>query len=977
MKLSWLKLFKSETQDLQKAPLETGGINFSGRHLNDYANQDIKYGAEVQTHSLGIQPEKSIDVYGHQVNSPAGNKELFHHIISKDTTTHHKLSLSPDPEDRGVAGLMVEHYKDFPDWKGVPTVKLSHTDEPGFGFGSYLYKEALKHHGKLQSDSMTSPSANKTWDKIISSPDVTGEKGIIGARESRHMAEYTPKKLAASELEKGLKGDWQKEGYKITHEADSDGYHNLTAFDKNGNKIGESTFRPDYEDPEYLKVLNVDVHPDHRRKGVASAMYSMAEQKAGKFIYPTARDASVRSPDGQALWGQSDRSFGPRGVEYKRQKGVSKSEDLKKAPVEYVTDPSETHKKIPALNETYPVINRVQLPNGLIYQQHAKNEIMGTVHVHHLYHPNEKNPVAEVITRPDPENEMNHKVSYSQVSPDHKGKGLGKQAYLAALVFGKGVGRLLSDNELSRNAHKMWTSLKGISGLGGKIGSYVTHKMYDKGVSPAKYAQAHQDQHQVFVKNKKALDHNAMFPAVDIGDGVKETKLAASEDLKKSRTFKTSVQSVSPSIGLERLKQIKQDNYVGAGGKDYDPEELHQRMFEIQEKQAAKQKLFPEQESEKTHGDIEQMAPPMPGKKMFGKSELEKAIAPKDFSKIKVSHNRGFTPTIDFKSHIKSHPAHEGYLNHIVNSPDVVKNRLDRSGGIATKMIHDVRPQESSQQMGFEDQETPKVEAATYMTKPYFAHAESSTKSYSKHPIKGWATLTTKDLLHAADMGHMAEDVQAHVHNGVPVTVHKFSEEHEPFIGPSQQIHPLDAQKIAVMDFLTGNNDRHGGNIMVSKNSYEDKDRGQQYNSPLLIDHERNFQYNRAQSNKFGKYNPSSRETPANFLHDNFALNQMTDSSDRSHPEEQGDDLHAWWKNAAPKVKEAFNKNIEHIKDPALRSHIENNFNQRMAHLQENLIDGNYYDMFRMKRAPSGYGRVTMVDGIRPIQMKRSKVQSA
>lgn len=71
MKLSWLKLFKSEEQDLKKAPIDTGGINFSGRHLNDYANQDIKYGANVSTNSLGIQPEKSIDVYGHKVNSPA------------------------------------------------------------------------------------------------------------------------------------------------------------------------------------------------------------------------------------------------------------------------------------------------------------------------------------------------------------------------------------------------------------------------------------------------------------------------------------------------------------------------------------------------------------------------------------------------------------------------------------------------------------------------------------------------------------------------------------------------------------------------------------------------------------------------------------------------------------------------------------------------------------------------------------------
>lgn len=471
--------------------------------------------------------------------------------------------------------------------------------------------------------------ANKTWDKIISSPDVTGEKGTIGAAESRHMAEYTPKKLAASELKKGLKGDWQKEGYRLDHWQDRQGYHNVAAYDKNNNVVGTASFTDHLvpnelgtnlvSHPDYMKGWSVEVHPDHRRLGLASAMYQYAEKMSGKKILQ-----GGTTSEGSSLWGQKNRKFGNLNIHDKiNLKTLQRSEDgnLKKAPVEYITDPQETHKKIAALNETYPLINKVNLPNGLVYQQHTKNDYMGPVHVHHLYHPNEKNPIAEVITRPDPDNEMNHKVSYSQVSPDHKGKGLGKQAYLAALIHGKGVGRLLSDNELSRNAHKMWTSLKGVSGLGGKIGSYVTHKMYDKGVSPAKYAQAHQDQHQVFVKNKKALDHNALFPSVDIGDGVKETKLAASEDLNKSKTFKTSIQSVPPNIGLERLKQIKQDHYVGAGGKDYDPDELHQRMFEIGEKQAAKQSLFPEQESEKTRGSFEQMAPPMPGKKMFGKSD--------------------------------------------------------------------------------------------------------------------------------------------------------------------------------------------------------------------------------------------------------------------------------------------------------------------------------------------------------------------
>lgn len=912
---------------------------------------------------------------------------------------------------------------------------------------------------------------------------------------------------------------------------------------------------------------------------------------------------------------------------------------LTKAPVEYMPDPRDTHKKIPALNDTYPVINKVNLPNGLIYQQHTKSDYMGPVHVHHLYHPDEKNPVAEVITRPDPDNEMNHQVSYSQVSPEHKGKGLGKQAYLAALVHGKGVGRLVSDNEVSQNAHKLWGHFKNVKGLGGKIGKYVTQKMYDKGVSDADYANAHQDQHQVFIKQKSALDHNAMFPPIEgsgqeklaaseplekdqpalkfpkvknvptrtdvelysipegrtksanrkkeiaaragtnrarlgyeevsgkklpqssydkdvankkkliseiansrdkkgVSAGVVSTpgmggksfkgrsigyysetnpryvqqheaahltlqhiadkhgenarrkvvdhllahfhpddvsamarklsgpggsysqsnaiaeevlnflhdlphkdekakahyavhgvdenrvkagwkrasqyarekitpewladegsdvnsireqskglrptdltlknpgKLAASEGLNKSLNRKTVVSGVPPNIGLDRLKQIKQDNYVGAGGKDYSPDELHQRMFEIQDKQAAKQKLFPEQESEKTHGSFEEMAPPMmPKVKKFeisdaivkgsARNELKKAIDPKDFKKIQTSHQKGFSPVVDSASHIKDHPAHENFINHIVNGRNVYKNKAGRgsSSGIATKNIHHLDSYHDEEGGGNISLANPE----SYMAKPYHGHLESATKSYVKHPIKGWATLTKKNLLHAAGMGHMTEDVQAHNVNGVPVTVHKFSEQHEPVVSTHQQISPVDAGKVAVMDFLTGNNDRHTGNIMISKEKNE-----QGFHDPLLIDHERSFQYEKSLHNKFDK----ERSTPDSVyghLKGSNGLAFVSSSHKPVHFQEAGEELHDWWGQHGPKIRQAFQENIRHIKDPHLKSHIENNFNARMDHLDEHLTYGNYYDILQGRRNPLTLKHEATVGGVHVMPFKKPR----
>lgn len=1055
-----------------------------------------------------------------------------------------------------------------------------------------------------------------------SDPKLADEITADHLTEDPHYYSKLKESGLADELEKGARGDWKKEGYKLSHRIKKSPMTGnpvifVDAHSPTGEIVGK--YRFDNSASDLYPILS-ETHPEHQRKGLASAAYSYIQAKTKKKISPS----SSQTSEAKALWSQPNRPFG-------------KTESLIKAPVEYTPDPQDTHKKIPALNDTYPVINKVNLPNGLIYQQHTKNDYMGPVHVHHLYHPNEKNPVAEVITRPDPENEMNHQVSYSQVSPEHKGKGLGKQAYLAALVHGKGVGRLVSDNDVSQNAHKLWGQFKNVKGLGGKIGKYVTQRMYDKGVSDSDYARAHQDQHQVFIKQKSALDHNAMFPPVEMGGqeklaaseslekdqptlkfpkvkdvptrtdvemysipegrtksanrkkeiaaragtnrarlgyeemsgkklpqasydkdvankkkliseiansrdkkgvmagvvatpgsggkafknrsigyysesqpryiqqheaahltlqhiadkhgenarrkvvdhllahfhpddvnamarklgggsysqsnhlseevlnflhdlphkdektkahyaahGVDENrvkagwkrasqyarekitpewladegsevnsireqskglrptdltlknpgKLAASEDIKKSLNRKTGVSGVSENIGLDRLKQIKQDNYVGAGGKDYSPDELHQRMFEIQDKQAAKQKLFPEQESEKTHGSFEEMAPPMmPKVKKFeisdaivkgsARNELKKAIDPKDFKKIQTSHQKGFSPVVDSASHIKDHPAHENFVNHIVNGPSVYKSKGKRGieAGIATKNIHHLDSYHDEEGGGNISLANPE----SYMTKPYHGHLESATKSYVKHPIKGWATLTKKNLLHAAGMGHMTEDVQAHNMNGVPVTVHKFSDQHEPVVSTYQQISPVDAGKIAVMDFLTGNNDRHIGNIMVSKEKNE-----QGFHDPLLIDHERSFQYEKSLHNKFDK----ERNTPDSVyghLNGSSGLAFVSSSHKPVHFQEAGEELHDWWGQHAPQIKQAFQENIRHIKDPHLKSHIENNFNARMDHLDEHLTHGNYYYILQGRRNPFTLKHEATIGGVHVLPFKKPR----
>ena len=75
------------------------------------------------------------------------------------------------------------------------------------------------------------------------------------------------------------------------------------------------------------------------------------------------------------------------------QQKANEEVDLQKAPVEYTPDHDHFEKKIPA--SKHPVISKVQLPNGLIYQQHERPQgVLGPSHIHHLYHPDHENPVA-------------------------------------------------------------------------------------------------------------------------------------------------------------------------------------------------------------------------------------------------------------------------------------------------------------------------------------------------------------------------------------------------------------------------------------------------------------------------------------------------------------------------------------------------------------------------------------------------------
>jgi hypothetical protein len=77
----------------------------------------------------------------------------------------------------------------------------------------------------------------------------------------------------SQKLDKGAKGDWQKEGYKINHQVLPDGLY-IQAFNSEGKHAGSArlSLKENKLHPDYTEIL-----PEHQRKGLATSMYDYAK----------------------------------------------------------------------------------------------------------------------------------------------------------------------------------------------------------------------------------------------------------------------------------------------------------------------------------------------------------------------------------------------------------------------------------------------------------------------------------------------------------------------------------------------------------------------------------------------------------------------------------------------------------------------------------------------------------------------------
>ena len=161
---------------------------------------------------------------------------------------------------------------------------------------------------------MTKPAFVAEHKKLVNILKHPSKKGVNEEIEdqSKELKEEMSKKL-----EKGMNGDWQKEGYEIRHEktggrSEIKGLREakphtgieVTAH-KDGKQVGRTIFTSHPDHPNKLYPIESGVDPEHRRKGLSSAMYSHAEKHTGKPVIQGNSSEAAKQ-----MWNQPKRPFG-------------------------------------------------------------------------------------------------------------------------------------------------------------------------------------------------------------------------------------------------------------------------------------------------------------------------------------------------------------------------------------------------------------------------------------------------------------------------------------------------------------------------------------------------------------------------------------------------------------------------------------------------------------------------------------------
>lgn len=354
-----------------------------------------------------------------------------------------------------------------------------------------------------------------------------------------------------------------------------------------------------------------------------------------------------------------------------------------------------------------------------------------------------------------------------------------------------------------------------------------------------------------------------------------------------------------------------------------------------------------------------------------GGAPLVKALDPQDFSTLLLETNPNGGEVVDHTKELSAHPPHmnpkvEHYRNAISGQAPLMRHAPLTLTGVTAKAVFALP---HSGNMSSPDRA---------IVKPYHEAINPRAKFWQHHPIQGWAEMTNQSLWHAADMGHMHQNVHVSEHSMGPghekepgVVIHMAPDADFVYrMGPRQYEPSMhdELPKIAAMDFLTNNMDRHQANLMFLPHGAVDHN-GQPVRSRLLaIDHGRSFQYHA--SNKGAPKqikdpllgtiavdedirNAFEREGKTNDNLLNYAsakgiqevaqLGHMFGKRNLMSPEGLIPILEKWWPQVRDRVVQTMEQRIENLREPRMQEHIRKNFMERVKLLDNIANNPDYY----------------------------------
>jgi 8-oxo-dGTP pyrophosphatase MutT (NUDIX family) len=373
---------------------------------------------------------------------------------------------------------------------------------------------------------------------------------------------------------------------------------------------------------------------------------------------------------------------------------------------------------------------------------------------------------------------------------------------------------------------------------------------------------------------------------------------------------------------------------------------------------------------------------------------LTKSIDPKDFAPHLKESDQAGRDLVDHKPDLEAHPPEmndevKHYRDNVLGSPKVFKKKKGKVGGVSKKTVYQVKPEP---QMYHEGKVIGKRDESSYLVKPYNEKIVKRLKKWQRHPHQGWSEMTSQALFHAAGVGHLHQQVHVsehemedpktgekrkepalvvHLAKGFKPAADAFDiEDNLETLPPERQGNPVlgggthvkngtrkvdyksnnpdDIRKVAIMDFLANNLDRHSGNLMLHKDG-----------RVLAVDHSRSFQYTNTHKSKWGrtrreidkwarsntpcydkfwdyvKDSALSQYEPEKPKFGNPNYNQQMKLMEAYEPL-----VEQWWPKHRDNIVKTMTDRLSQIKDPKIVAHIKRNFLERVKWFDDRARDG-------------------------------------